>query len=451
MPGSDRSSAGPSTAIDVSPRLSSGGFPLFFVGRVASVLGRQMLAVAVGWDLYERTRSFVVLGLVGLAQITPVVLLAVPAGHAVDRFDARRTGALSGVAMSMCAAGFSVSAYLHAPLPVFFLLLVLHGAATAFYAPSSSALLPRLITTEQRPRANAIMSTGFEVASVGGPALAGLLLFATGLAWPVYAFHAVTALVFVAALVLLRSRGVGAAVSASPARSLGEMAAGVRFVFGTPLLLSVMTLDLFAVLFGGVTALLPAFARDILVVGPGGLGALRAAPALGAATMAMISTRMKPWKHPGRALILAVSAFGLCTAAFAVSRSFSLSLVLLALAGAADNVSVVIRMTLEQMLTPDEMRGRVSAVRYVFVGLSNELGELESGLAAAAFGAVPSVLLGSAVCLAVVGVVGLGAPALVKLPPLAELKPAELQPAAAEGAGAAPPLHRRRGKANRPP
>lgn len=402
---------------------AASGFLLFFTGRVASVLGRQMLAVAVGWDLYERTGSFVVLGLVGLAQITPVVLLAVPAGHLVDRFDARRVGAWAGLGMSACAAGFSASAYVHAPLGVFFLLLVLHGVATALYAPSAAAVLPRLVAKPDRPKANAIMSTGFEIASVGGPALAGFLLLVSGQAWPVYAFHATTSLVFAAALVLLRSRGAGEAVSAAPARSLGEMAAGVRFVFGTPLLLAVMSLDLFAVLFGGVTALLPAFARDILVVGPAGLGALRAAPAVGAAAMAIISTQMKPWKHPGRALLVAVSVFGLCTGAFALSRSFALSLVLLALAGAADNVSVVIRMTLEQMLTPDEMRGRVSAVRYVFVGLSNELGELESGLAAAAFGPVAAVLAGSAVCLAVVAAVGLRSPALVKLPPLAELEP----------------------------
>lgn len=406
---------------DAGGRLSGGGFPAFFVGRVLSTLGRQMLAVAVGWDLYERTRSFVVLGLVGLAQIMPVVLLAIHAGHAVDRFDARRTGALSCVAMSCCAAGFATCGSMGAPLWTYFALLVVHGVAMAFYAPSAAAVLPRLVDVAARPRANAVMSTGFEIASVGGPAAAGFLLLLAGHAWPVYALHAVTSLVFAAVLLTLLSRGMGQAPSAPPARSLQEMAAGVRFVFSTPLLLAVMSLDLFAVLFGGVTALLPAFAKDILDVGPAGLGALRAAPAVGAMTMALISTKKKPWRQPGLALVVAVSVFGLCTGAFALSRSLPLSLLLLALAGAADNVSVVIRMTLEQMITPDEMRGRVSAVRYVFIGLSNELGELESGLAAAALGAVPSVLAGSAVCIAVVALVSLRFPALVKLPPLAEL------------------------------
>lgn len=384
-----------------------------------------MLSVAVGWDLYERTRSFVVLGLVGLAQIAPVVLLAVPAGHAVDRFDARRTGALACIAMSACAAAFAIAAAVMAPVAIFFLLLVIHGAAVAFYAPSSSALLPRLVGAHERARANAVMSTGFELASVAGPAVAGALLFATKQAWPVYALHAVTSLVFAAVLVALMGGKQGAAAAAPPARSLHEMAAGVRFVMRTPLLLGAMSLDLFAVLFGGVTALLPAFARDILDVGPAGLGALRAAPAVGAMLMAITSTKIKPWVRPGRALFCSVTVFGLCTGAFALSRSFPLSLLLLAFAGAADNVSVVIRMTLEQMVTPDAMRGRVSAIRYVFVGLSNELGELESGLAAAALGAAPSVVAGSAVCLLVVAVIALRVPSLRRLPPLSELKPSE--------------------------
>ena len=420
--------------------MKPGTFLPFFLGRVLATLGRQMLAVAVGWDLYDRTGSFVVLGLVGLAQVTPVVLLAVPMGALVDRLDARRTGAISCLLLSAAGAGFAYATFVSAPIELMFVLLVVHGAAMAMHAPSVASILPRLVSLGDRARANAIMATGFELASIGGPALAGALLAVTRSPAVVYAVHAVLSLAFAGVLTFLYATGVGASdasrvagtagaqppdLSASTAAtsSLDRMIAGVKFVFASRLLLPAMTLDLFAVLFGGVTALLPAFAKEVLHTGPEGLGVLRAAPAAGALVMAIISTRLPPWKRPGRALFAAIAVFGLSTLAFAFSTSIALSCALLAISGAADNVSVVIRMTLEQMVTPDDMRGRVSSVRYIFIGMSNELGELESGLAAAALGMVPSVIAGTLVCIGVLGVVAVGWPELVRLPPLGLLKP----------------------------
>jgi MFS family permease len=403
----------------VNPR----SFVPFFVGRILSTLGRQMLSVAVGWDLYDRTGSFLVLGLVGLAQVTPVVLLAVPAGHAVDRFDARKTGAFSCALLSLTGAGFAVATKLDAPIAAMFALLVVHGTAMAFHAPSVSSILPRLVERDERARANAVMSTGFELASIGGPGLAGLLLAATKGAFVVYCAEAALTMSFAGVLAWLYVSGLGAATATAKSSSFEDMIVGVKFVFSSRLLLPAMTLDLFAVLFGGVTALLPAFAKDILHEGPEGLGALRAAPAAGALVMAIISTKLKAWDSPGRALFAAIAVFGAATLGFGLSKNLWLSCALLAIAGAADNVSVVIRMTLEQMITPDELRGRVSSVRYVFIGMSNELGELESGLVAAAIGAVPSVVVGCVVCFGVLGLVRVVWPELWKLGPLAQLAP----------------------------
>ena len=406
-------------------------FVPFFVGRVLSTLGRQMLAVAVGWDLYERTSSFLVLGLVGAAQVLPVILLAVPSGHAVDRFDARRMGALASALIGVTGVALAAATYEGAPVPAILALLAVHGAGVGLLAPSASSVLPRIVALEERARANAVMSTGFELASIGGPGLAGGLLALTKSAPLVFLIHAALSLAFGVILAVLRARGIGAperaGAPASASSSWSSMAAGVRFVFSSRLLLPAMTLDLFAVLFGGVTALLPAFARDVLHAGPEGLGALRAAPAVGALAMALISTRLPPWKRPGRALFVAIGFFAASTLAFALSDVLWLSIVCLGISGAADNVSVVIRMTLEQMVTPDDMRGRVSAVRYVFIGMSNELGELESGLAAALLGLVPSVVVGVTVSLVVVVVVLARWPDLGRLGPLAALRPDKLR------------------------
>ena len=416
-------------------------FVPFFAGRVLSTLGRQMLSVAVGWDLYERTHSFLVLGLVGLAQVTPVVLLAVPMGSLVDRLDARRTGAASSALLSLVGVGFAVATFQEAPLGVMFALLVLNGIAMALHAPSVSTILPRLVPAEERGRANAIMATGFELASIGGPGIAGLLLAALKSAVVVYAAHAALSAVFCLDLFVLYLTGAGAAVTqATSTRSFADMIAGVRFVFSSRLLLPAMTLDLFAVLFGGVTALMPAFAKDILDAGPEGLGALRAAPAVGALAMALISTRMPPWKRPGRALFAAIAVFGVSTIGFGLSTNLALSCAFLAISGVADNISVVIRMTLEQMITPDDMRGRVSSVRYVFIGMSNELGELESGLVAAAIGAVPCVVAGAVACIGVMGAVAWKWPELLRLGPLHQLAPLSIAPpVTAAGTTAAPP------------
>ncbi|MBS2021493.1 MAG: MFS transporter [Deltaproteobacteria bacterium] len=408
---------------------SNRGFLPWLCGRVAAVLGRQIFFVAVGFDIYERTHSTFALGLVGLVQVVPVVLLAIPAGNAVDRFDARRVALLSTLGMFVCALGFTLFGE-SAHLGVFYALLFLHATAVAFHSPAVGTLLPRLIDPATRTAANAWSSTAFELASVVGPALSGLLL-AAGSARHAYAVHTGGSLVLAGVLLWILRADLARPVAAvaKRAQSLRDLTAGLRFIFKSKLLLPAITLDLFAVLLGGVTALLPVFALDVLHVGPQGLGFLRAAPAVGALVMALLTTRLPPWKRPGVVLLIVVAIFGVATLGFAVSKSLLLSLVLLAIAGAADNISVVIRITLEQSVVPDQLRGRVSAVHYVFIGLSNELGEFESGVTASLLGPVGSVVLGGFGTLAVVGLIAWRFPELVGLKPLAELEP-ELHAAA---------------------
>jgi MFS family permease len=275
-----------------------------------------------------------------------------------------------------------------------------------------------LVAKTQLQRANAIRSTGFETAAIAGPAVAGLLLSVLQPA-AVYALSAALLAVSAGAYVTLpqpRSRPQGQ-------QRDRDFWVGLRFIFRSPLLLPALTLDMFAVLFAGATALLPVFAKDVLHVGPTGLGLLRAAPAVGAVTMALISARLRPWQRPGLVLIFVVMGYGLATIVFGLSTSFPLSLAMLALSGALDNVSVIIRLTLEQMVVPDAIRGRVGAVHYVFIGMSNELGELESGVAAQLLGTVPSVVLGGAVAIAVAAFVLVRWPAMPQLPPLHTLQP----------------------------
>lgn len=394
-------------------------------GRMASILGRQVFSVAVGWDIYERTRSPLALGLVGLVQVVPVVLLALPAGKLVDRLDARRVAFVSALAMSAVGLSFAALSRGAPPVALLYALLFAHACAIAFHSPSVSSILPRLVDGSARMEANAWSSTAFQLSSVAGPALCGLLL-ASGSATLAYSQHGLGSAVFAAVLLWLRRRGLARPPEGAPpakVRGLDDLTVGLRFIFRSKLLLPALTLDLFAVLLGGVTALLPIFAREVLQAGPTGLGLLRAAPAAGALGMALVTTRLKPWRHPGTVLLLVVAVFGLATLAFGLSRSLPLSLAALALAGAADNVSVVIRITLEQTVVPDALRGRVSAVHYVFISLSNELGEFESGLTAALLGPVGSVLLGGFGTLAVVGLVSWAFPQLVHLKPLSQLGP----------------------------
>lgn len=399
-------------------------FRLFLTTRLLAVLCRHFISIALGWEIYDRTRSAFALGLVGLVQVAPVVGLALVTGPIVDRHDRRRLASLALLGTGSVAVLFALASSQHWPVWVLYLGTFMVGVTTAFSQPSMSSLIPAIVDAPMLPRANAWSSTIFEMTSMGGPALGGALIGLTGATWPCYALGAVIAF---AASFTIRQVTVrkGYAIKTTPSeRKAGEWREGVRFLRRTPLLLAAITLDLFAVLFAGATALLPIFARDILGVGATGLGWLRAAPALGAFGMALLTTRLDPWKRPGRVLLTVVALFGLVMMAFGASRSFPLSMGLLVLAGVLDNVSVVIRVTLEQIVTPDHLRGRVSAVNFVFIGLSNELGAFESGVAAALLGVVPSVVVGGAVTLIVVGVVSRVWPQLWRIGPLTELQSA---------------------------
>lgn len=400
--------------------LSHRPFRRFLAGRVAGVMGRQIVAVTVGWDIYHRTNSALALGAVGLVQVLPVVLLALPVGAIVDQRDRRRIGGASLVAATFVALALAAIAWRSAPVPWLYLALLVQGCANAFNSPATAALVPRLVPIEERARANAWASTSFGLASVVGPGLAGTVIALADSAAPAYLLAALGQAGFAFALQTL-PRDVGLPEGAPAERP--DWRGGARFVFRSPLVLPAITLDMFAVLFGGVTALLPIFAKDVLGAGASGLGWLRAAPALGALTMAFAGTRLPPWRRPGRALLIAVAGFGIVTLGFAASRVFALSWGLLYLAGALDNVSVVVRATLVQMVTPDALRGRVSSIQFVFVGLSNELGEFESGLTAALLGPVGSVLLGGVATVCVVASIAALCPKLRRLGPLAALLP----------------------------
>ncbi len=387
-------------------------FRLFLSGHLLSVLGVQMQTTAVGWQLYEKTNSELALGMVGLVQIIPMLGFALPAGQVADRFDRRKT-LMSATTLAVIAAfGLAaVSEWGGANVPLIYTCLFLSGFARAFQGPARSSLMPQLVP--QRIFSNAVSWTvsGFELSSMTGPALAGWLIYIFGDTTPIYIFAGFGSVVYFVMLATLTRRSY-AAESRSAQTDLKTLVAGLKYVWDTRLLFAAMALDMFAVLFGGAVALLPVYAKDILHVGPAGFGALQAAPSFGAVTMALLTTHLPPLKKAGRALLWAVAGFGLATIVFGLSRNFWLSLAMLFLTGAFDNISVVIRHTLATILTPDEMRGRVSAVNGMFISASNELGRFESGGVAALFGPVFSVVSGGVGALIVVVTVALSSPQL---------------------------------------
>jgi len=359
--------------------------------RLAGVGASQMLLVAIGWQMYDLTGSAWDLGLVGLLQFLPALALVLVAGHVADRFHRARivawcVGAQGLVALALAAAPFDALSQ----RTLLLLLSVVLGAVRAFQMPAQQALVPLLVPATLLPRAMAFSSAGLQGAIIAGPALGGFVYVAG--ASVVYGTCA--ALFFIAAGLCLRIRHA----SPPPAEpmSLDTLLAGVRYVQQNKVVLGAISLDLFAVLLGGAVALLPIFAKDILQVGPWGLGLLRGAPALGALAVSIALTRWPIARHAGAKLFAAVAVFGLATLVFGLSTSFPLSMAALAVTGAADMVSVVVRQTLIQLETPDQMRGRVSAVASVFIGASNQLGEFESGATAALLGPVGSVVLGGA-------------------------------------------------------
>jgi MFS family permease len=390
-------------------------------GRALNSLGRAVISATVLWELWERTHDKLVLSEVGLVQVIPVFVLFVPSGALVDRSDRRWLTAVAAGGTGLVGVGLALCSFLHAHVAVYLALLFAQGCMTAIHSPAASSLVPLVIPREQLERTNRINASFGEMAQIGGPALAGIALSFVG-AGPIYAFVAVTG---IAAGLLYRSLPEPRHVEAGAPNARRDWRVGLRFIFKSPLLLPALTLDMFAVLFAGATALLPVVATDLLHVGVLGYGVLRAAQSAGAVVMAIVGGRLPAWKRPGRVLLVVVALFGAATIAFGLSRSFALSVVLLVAMGALDNISVVIRLTLEQMVVPDAIRGRVSAVHYVFIGMSNELGAAESGLAADLVGVVPAIVGGGAIAVIVVLVVAAKWRELAAMPPLAHLKSAE--------------------------
>ena len=365
-------------------------FLLFLLSRSLSRFASQIAAVAIGWQIYELTGSAFDLGMVGLVQFLPTALLVFVAGHAADRFERKRVVQLCQLAEALTALFLAVSTcagWLN-PLQIYIATFVI-GIAGAFESPTTAALLPLVTPQGSLQRATAISSGAAQIATIAGPALGGLAyVFAPSLPYAlIVAFWLLGAILTGGILVMSQ---------AAPKEdgSSDDIFAGVKFIRNNPSILGTISLDLFAVLLGGVTALLPIYARDILQTGPLGLGILRAAPAVGALLMTVFLARHTISSHVGLRMFQAVILFGAATVVFALSQWMWLSVLALAILGAADVVSVVIRFSLVQLATPDDMRGRVGAVNFLFINASNQLGQFESGVTAALFGTVPAAVLG---------------------------------------------------------
>jgi MFS family permease len=395
----------------------------FAAGNLASVMGRQMVSVAIGWEVYERTHSAAMLGYVGLVMALPTILFVIPAGQIADRVSRKKILLVTQLLTSASSVGLAAWSFHHASLAWMFTLLFLAGTSRAFSWAARGAFMANLVPAEMLGNAVTWNSSTFQIGSVVGPALGGILIAKIGFPF-VYALDAFFALSFFALLLPIAYRPKH---EPAASQSWGAVFHGIIFVFEKKIVLATITLDLFAVLFGGATALLPMFAHDILNCGAVGLGWLRAAPSIGAVVMGVLIAHLPPMRRAGRAMLLAVAAFGLATILFGLSKSFALSMFALALTGAADNVSVIVRHTLVQLLTPDAMRGRVSAVNNVFIGSSNELGAFESGMTAAWFGPVISVVGGGVITvLVVLGVMQLW-PQVLKLGTFASIQPESAQ------------------------
>ena len=408
-------------------------FVLFEIARFLIVTAVEMQAVAVGWQVYDITERALDLGLVGLAQFLPGILLFLVSGHASDRFDRRKV-------LGTCYAGYAVCSGLllvlamrsgHTVLPIY-LVLILLGIVRSFNGTASRSILPQLVPEEHFSNAVAWNATTFQAATIIGPSLGGILYAAFRGPSAVYGTAAVTAVGALVSAFRIKTRQQ---TRRREPMTLKTVFAGLHFIWREKLILGAISLDLFAVLLGGAVALLPVYAREILHTGPWGLGLLRTAPGVGAAVMAVA---LAHWPLRGRAgplLLWSVAGFGVCTILFGVSSSLVLSMISLICLGAADMVSVIIRATLVQLRTPDEMRGRVMAVDMVFIGTSNELGQFESGLTAQWFGTVPAVVLGGVGTMLVIALWAWIFPDLRRLGSLDDLKTALAESDMEEGEG----------------
>jgi len=388
---------------------------LYLSGRLIAIIGQQMLAITIGWELWHRTHDFMMLSFVGLTQVTPMILLTLPAGHVADNFDRKKIITLMTVVMAASSLGLALISYHQAPVYLMYICLCINGATRTFQTAASASFLPSLVERKDLSFAINWSATTFQTASIIGPAAAGgIILLAGQRAFPVYALNMCGQLIFCFMMTQIHTHHV---VANRERMSLKTLLTGFEFVFQNKIILGIISLDMFAVLLGGATALLPVYADLILRVGPLGLGFLQDALPIGSLVCTFILAHRPPIQKAGHSLLWAVAAFGVGTIGFGLSRWFWLSFLMLFLCGLVDNVSVVIRHTLVQLLTPDEKRGRVSAVNNLFIGTSNELGEFESATVAQLLGpviknskelgAVLSVVLGGFGTIGVVIAIGL--------------------------------------------
>ena len=366
-------------------------YRLLLIGRFITTFANEMLTFAIGWELWLRTHSAFTLGMVGLVQVVPVILLSLPAGHVADQYNRRRIVIITELGMALCVMGLAWFSYTQGPLTLIYVCLLGMGIGRAFNDPASSTLLPETVPPELFAQTATWNSSVWHFASITGPGAAGLLVGFFNSVTFIYVFAALAAVIFCVLISMIQGRQLALA---EKSETLDAVREGLRFMRSTKVILAAITLDMFAVLFGGAVALLPIYATDILKVGAQGLGILRAAPSVGAMLMAITLSQLPPMKNAGRTLFLAVAGFGVATIIFGLSTWFWLSVFMLVTLGGLDNISVVIRGTLLLTQTPDEMRGRVSAVNSIFIGVSNELGSFESGFAAALFGPIIAVVGG---------------------------------------------------------
>ena len=375
-------------------------FLAFWLARVFTASGFQMLTVAIGWHLYQLTGNVLDLGLVGLVEFAPRVLFMLHTGHVADRYDRRKVAALCQTLQALIALALAVGSFTdNVSRELIFVLAFLLGAARSFEMPATQALLPNVVPPGLFPRAVAASASATQAATIVAPAVGGLL-YALGSTW----VYGPTVALYLIACLLTLSLDARRQQPQPGRANLDSLLAGIRFIRSRPDILGAISLDLFAVLLGGATALLPVFAKDILRTGAWGLGLLRSAPAVGALLMSLWLARFPVERKVGLTMFTAVGIFGVATIAFGLSTSFWFSLAVLVMLGAADMISMVIRSAFVQLETPDEMRGRVSAVNGLFIGASNQLGEFESGVTAHWFGTVPAVVLGGVGTLVVTGV-----------------------------------------------
>jgi MFS family permease len=374
------------------------GYLNFAASRVFSSLSFQCAAVAMGWMIYDKTHSAFALALVGFCQFLPMVILTFVVGHVADRFDRRRIGLICQLIEAATAAVLAVAVWQDWLTPAGILVAVtIMGATVAFERPTMAALLPNIVPSSMLQRAVATSTSMMQTALIIGPSLGGLLYGVS----PIAPFAVAAVLFAVASFNVISIRMQWTPSKREPV-TLTSVFAGVSFIRSRPVMLGTISLDLFAVLLGGATALLPMFARDILHAGPWGLGLLRAAPAIGALAMSIVLARRPLTSDVGRKMMTAVAVFGVATIVFSLSTNIAVSVIALLVVGASDTVSVVVRSSLVQLLTPDEMRGRVNAVNSLFIGTSNQLGEFESGMLAGVIGPVVAGIVGGVGTIAVV-------------------------------------------------